>query len=83
MAQQQLVNCTSEFNIKSGNDISISVKRNHDSCHVCIQKGRAKLNLSLEEWMNVINHKDTVQLAALLLTGNLNLSPVESETVTG
>ena len=61
---------SSEYSIKCGSDISMSVRKETEYS-VTIQKGRTKLEMTMDEWRRVIANCETIELGYLLLSGNL------------
>ena len=59
---------SSEYSIKCGSEISISVKKEVE-CSVTIQKGRSKIEMTMDEWRSVVANCETMELGYLLLSG--------------
>ena len=60
----------SEYIVKCASDFSITIRKS-EGYSVIIQKARNKVVLSLEEWKAFLAHAETVELAYLLLNGNI------------
>ena len=61
---------SSEYTVKCGGDFSITIRKSEGFC-VIIQKARNKVILSLTEWRDFLSNCDTVELAYLMLNGNI------------
>ena len=61
---------SSEYSIKCSSEISICVKKEEDYS-VILQKGRSKMEMTLDEWRSVVANCETMELGYLLLSGNL------------
>lgn len=67
----QAYGVSSEYSIKCAPDITTCVRKTADNYSVTIQKGRLKLEVTIEEWRSIVANCDAIELGFLLMSGNL------------
>ena len=73
MAQQMLndpYTPSSEYTVKCGGDFAITIRKS-EGYSVIVQKARNKVVLSLSEWREFLSNCESIELAYLMLNGNI------------
>ena len=67
-----------EHYLKLTERLSVTIKKNGPDYTIVIQKDKVKLKLSLEEYTTLSQQVNTIEIAALLLSGKLGYEHGES-----